>query len=58
MKYRVGIQEVHVRTVEVEAESAREARGMAGNAPPGDEVDVEYSHTLDEDTWDVEEAGE
>ncbi len=53
-KYLVGIQEIHVRTVEVEAESAREARSMAGNAPPGDEINVEYSHTLNENTWTVE----
>ncbi len=51
-KYHVGIQEVHVSTREVEAESPEQAKELAGDL--GTEVLIEYNHTMSEDTWSVE----
>jgi hypothetical protein len=51
-KYLVLVHEVHVSTVEVEAESVEEA---INNASSGEEVICEYSHTLHTDTWSVED---
>lgn len=53
-KYYVGIREVHVSTVEVEADSAEEALDLAAEGA-GEEVMIEYSHTLDRDHFTVEE---
>lgn len=54
MKYRVLIREVYLSHREVEADSPEEAMDRAADA---DEDYREYSHTLDRDTWTVEEAG-
>jgi hypothetical protein len=51
-KYYVLIREVHVSTRLVEAASVEEAIHEAGGA---EEVMCEYSHTLDTDTWSVED---
>lgn len=50
-KYRVLIREVHVSHRIIEASSAEEALREAGE---GTEVYLEYSHTLDPETWTVE----
>lgn len=43
--YLVGIREVHVSTVEVEADSEEEALEIAAEGE-SEEVMLEYSHTL------------
>ena len=53
--YIVGIREVHVNLVEVEAESPEEATAAAADGA-GDYLDLEFSHTLDTDEWTVEEG--
>jgi hypothetical protein len=53
--YYVHKREVHVSTVRVEAASEAEAIEKA-KGDDGEEVMCEYSHTLDSDTWTVEEA--
>ena len=56
-KFHVGVREVHVQTVEVEAENAEEAREKVQEGE-GDYLDnmLEYSHCLDSDLWTVEEV--
>ena len=56
-KYIVGIREVHVSSREVEAENPEEAINIA-KKDLGTEVMVEYSHTMEENTWTVEEVKE
>jgi len=56
-KYIVGIREVHVSYREVEANSIEEALEIAPGSL-GDDERLEYSHTLDTDTWSVEEEKE
>ena len=51
-KFLVLVHEVHVSTMEVEAESVEEA---IDNASSGEELICEYSHTLHTDTWSVED---
>lgn len=51
-KFLVLVHEVHVSTIEVEAESIEEA---INNASSGEELICEYSHTLHTDTWSVED---
>lgn len=57
MKFYIGIREVHVSTVVVEAESKEQAiiKAKEGNCH---EVMCEYSHTLDSNTWSVEASDE
>ena len=57
-KFHVGIREVHVVTVEVDAKDESEALRKAGRTLEEgvDEIDSEYSHTLDPDVWTVEEV--
>lgn len=54
-KYLVAIREVHVSHREIEADSPDDAieKVFYGD---GEEVLCEYSHTLDSDTWTVEEV--
>jgi hypothetical protein len=54
-KYNVMIREVHVSHRTVEAEDEKEAIEQAGG---GTETYLEYSHTLDPDTWTVEKIEE
>lgn len=56
-KYLVGIREVHVWTVEVEAGSEEEAL-LVEKCEVGRDVMTEYSHTLDKETWSVEKIEE
>jgi len=53
MQYIVLIREVHVSHRLVEANSPEEAKENAGD---GMEVFCEYSHTLSQDTWTVEQT--
>ena len=50
--YHVGIREVHINTVEVEADTPEEAKKKARESQ-ADSILLEYSHTLDPDTWSV-----
>ena len=54
-KYIVGIREVHVSHREVEADSPEEAINIA-KRDLDTEVMLEYSHTMEENTWTVEEV--
>ena len=53
-RYYIGIREVHVSTVFVEADSEEEALDNAANGE-GEEVVLEYSHTMDREHFTVEE---
>ena len=54
MKYIVGIREVHVSHRVVEAQDPEQAKDIASR-DLDTEVALEYSHTLDKDTWTVKE---
>ena len=56
-KYLVGIREIHVRTVEVEAVNSQDAMEKAENQDMDtvDEIMTEFSHTMCWDSWTVEE---
>ena len=56
MKYRVGVREVWVKYVDVEAESPEKALDLVRMYSVGDEQEdlFEYSHTLDSRLWGVE----
>lgn len=56
MIYVVKIQEVHLQSVTIEATSIEDARRKVADGE-GDFVDgsLTYSHTLDPDTWTIEE---
>lgn len=53
MKYDVQVREVHVQHMIVEAGSPEEAVKKVRDGD-GDQADIEYSHTLEPDTWTVE----
>lgn len=56
-RFAVDIKEVHYATVIVEAETVEEARRLAQERlEEGEELQVEYSHTLDPDEWPVRYA--
>ena len=56
-KYHVGIREVHVSTVVVTAADEEEALKKAGEGNfDFDQIDLEYSHSLDPDVWSVEKV--
>jgi len=52
--YIVGVREVHVSHMEVEANSPEEAVKKVVEGE-GEETYLEYSHPLDKDLWTVEE---
>lgn len=54
-KFTVMVREVHVVTYEVEAEDADAAIDAATGCDNGDQLNIEYSHTLPADTWSVED---
>lgn len=57
MFYYVGIKEVCIQTVQIEA-SSPEAALQKVEAGEGDHLsDPEYSHTLDKDEWSIVECG-
>lgn len=60
MRFLVGVREVHISTMEIEAESAEQALQKIRDGE-GREVKTEYSHTIDPDgggaadnAWTVE----
>ena len=56
--YLVGVREVHVAYMEVRANTSAEALDMVRNGE-GDwttAISMDYSHTLDPETWTVEES--
>src|SRR5690606_27458149 len=57
-RYYVGIREVYVSTRVVDAESKDEAISRVRDGQVEEELDLEYSHTLDEKFWTVEESDE
>lgn len=58
-KYIVTVREVHTQLVEVMAESVEDAREKVAD-DKGKYLDdtLEYSHTLNKDTWGVDVAEE
>lgn len=59
MKYRVYVAEVHYNEVLVEAASEDEAKDKAIEAlSNANELEVNYSHDLPKDQWQVEEVEE
>jgi PP-loop superfamily ATP-utilizing enzyme len=53
-KYTVRVREVHVAYHEIEADNPETAMNKVQGGD-GELVNTEYSHTLDSDTWDVED---
>ena len=60
MKYYVGIREVWVREILVEANDEDEAKRKARDkaCASGDDDNLEYSYELDENLWSVDEEVE
>lgn len=59
MKYVVSIPEVHYVEVIVDADSEDNARKVANEAiSQFDKLKSEYSHTFDEDEWNVQELND
>jgi len=56
-KYHIGVREVHVSTMLVHATSKEDAIRKVKDGE-GEEVLLEYSHTLDPDIWTVEPASQ
>lgn len=52
-KFIIQVREVHVVSFEVEAESIHEAADKLEDSwmDAGREIGIEYSHTLERDTW-------
>lgn len=53
--FNVGIREVHIVTRQVQAEDADDALSLAHKGE-GEELMVEYSHTMSQDNCTVEEV--
>jgi hypothetical protein len=51
-KFRIIVHEDHASTYEVEADTKDEAIQMINDCEV-EAIDIEYSHTLDEDTWEI-----
>ena len=56
-EYIVLRREVNIVAVKVKAEDRDDAVSRVSKDYEGDEISTEYSHTLDTDTWSVEEDG-
>lgn len=55
-EYIVGVREVHVQQVKVKANNPKEAiRKVSEGEGLYLDNKIEYSHTLDPSTWDIEE---
>jgi hypothetical protein len=58
-KFRVLVREVHIQPTIIEADSKEEAlKKVFDGEGELDTQGFEYSHTLDTDTWTVEEIKE
>jgi hypothetical protein len=53
-EYIVSVREVHIQEVLIEADSPEQAIEKVVKGE-GENLDGEYSHTLDSDLWTVEE---
>lgn len=55
--YNVDVHEVYINTIRVEADNEKAARCKVSTfgIDAGKDVGTEYSHTLDPQTWDVQE---
>lgn len=51
-QYLVGVREVHISTRKVWAKDENEAKLKAGQA---EEIMLEYSYSLDQEFWSIEE---
>ena len=56
MKYTVHRREIHFSLVEVEADSIQEAVDKVSTGEAGDEISLNYSETLEPETWLVEDG--
>ena len=54
--YDVGIREVHVNTIQVKARNIMEAKERAEAEAQTGVLNLEYSHTLDQELWTAEEV--
>lgn len=54
-KYIVTVKEVHNQDVEIRAKNEQEAIKKVSEGE-GEELTLEYSHTLDTDTWTVKRS--
>lgn len=54
-KYMVGVKEMHIQYIEVEAQDMDDAVEKARQGD-GTEKEIEYSCTLDSDDWTVNEV--
>ena len=52
-KYKVWVKEVHGVLIEVEADDSIEAREKANEYIQENDIETEYSHTMELDEWDV-----
>lgn len=58
-KYLVGIREIHLHTVMVEAKDEQEALEKAGDGDIiNDDIDLEYVRSLDHEHWSVESVSD
>ena len=54
-KFHVLVREVHVSTMEIEADNPEDAIKKIKDGE-GEQAICEYSHTLDSETWSVDDA--
>ena len=52
-KYNVWVKEVYGVLIEVEANDSAEAREKANEYIQENEINTEYSHTMELEDWDV-----
>lgn len=50
-------REVQIVAVKIQAENREDAVSKVSEYQGGDEYSTEYSHTLDKETWSVEDGG-
>ena len=56
-QYRVNVEEIHIVTLFVEADSEDEAREKANDMIEDGAPDGEYSYTTAPDVWNVQKMG-
>lgn len=52
--YTVAVAEVHIQHIDIRADNEEEAMDFVSHGE-GEEVNSDFSHTMDRDMWDVEE---